>query len=472
MLIPVILAGGTGTRLWPLSRSAYPKQLLPLLSSQTMLQETALRAKKLSDCEDIIVVCNEAHRFLVAEQLHTIGINNATIILEPTGKNTAPAAALASFYLQERDDDVTLVVMPADHYIKDEMVFTQSIKQALVYAQKEFLIMFGIQPLHSESGYGYIKARLPAIENNVYQVSEFCEKPEAAIAKQYVESGEYFWNSGIFVFTPRSYLEELKKYSPSVFNTCSNTMNDLTRDLDFIRLKEASFSQIPNISIDYAVMEKTQLALLIPLEAGWNDIGSWSALCDVNLSDENGNVIQGNVLHHDVSNSYLRAEDRMLVAIGLENQIVVETPDAILIAHKNKCQEIKQVVSRLKEMQRPEVDLHRRVFRPWGYYEVLTVQANFQVKKLHLKPYAKISLQAHHHRSEHWVVVVGKVQVTCGETDFTIHANQSTYIPKETKHRLSNLSSESVEIIEVQIGDYLGEDDITRFDDDYGRHAY
>jgi mannose-1-phosphate guanylyltransferase/mannose-6-phosphate isomerase len=470
MIIPVVLAGGSGSRLWPLSRNACPKQLLPLVSGHTLLQETVLRTQAIPNIAAPLIICNQEHRFLVAEQLKQINVTNAVIILEPIGKNTAPAAAIAAWYLcQQEMHDALLFVLPADHIIQDREILKIAIHHAEKNAQIGRLVTFGIVPTAAQTGYGYIKSDNQLNEEQSYSVLEFVEKPDQVTAKKYLDSGHYYWNSGMFMFQAASYLKELAMYAPAISQMCQRAVQGMTQDLDFLRLDKEAFSKCPDNSIDYAVMEKTKNAVLIPLNAGWNDIGSWAALCDVMAADQNGNVIQGDVIMHQVNNSYLRAESRMLAAIGLENHIVVETPDAVLVAHKDHSQDVKEIVASLKQKNRTEIDLHHRVYRPWGYYELIDKSLYFQVKHITVKPGASLSLQMHQHRSEHWVVVSGIAEVTRGDDVFTIKANESTYIPQGVKHRLMNPSDENLEIIEVQSGSYLGEDDIVRFDDCYGR---
>jgi mannose-1-phosphate guanylyltransferase/mannose-6-phosphate isomerase len=470
MIVPVILAGGSGSRLWPLSRSAYPKQLLPLVSGHTLLQDTILRMQAIPGVAVPLVICNQEHRFLVAEQLKQIGVTNAAIILEPIGKNTAPAAAVAALYSSQNEvSNATLLVLPADHIIQDVTALATAIKHAEKNAQAGRLVTFGIAPARAETGYGYIKSASHANAEQGYKVLEFVEKPDHATAKAYIASGQYYWNSGMFMFQSTSYLAELAKYAPDMLQACKRAVKSMTTDLDFLRLPQEEFATCPSNSIDYAVMEKTQNAVLVPLNAGWNDIGSWAALCDVMEADQDGNVIQGDVIVRQVNNSYLRAENRMLAVIGLDNHIVVETADVVLVAHKDNCQDVKEIVSNLKQKQRTEIDLHRRVYRPWGYYEMIDKSNCSQVKHITVNPGASLSLQVHQHRSEHWVVVSGVAEVTRGEEVFTIKANESTYIPQGVKHRLANPHEEKLEIIEVQSGSYLGEDDIERFDDVYGR---
>lgn len=469
MIVPVILAGGSGSRLWPLSRSAYPKQLLPLISGHTMLQDTILRASSIKNSTSPLVICNQEHRFLAAEQLHQVGKSETSIMLEPFGKNTAPAAAIASLYLQKEYNDPILLILPADHIIKDAPRFIEAIETAEKYAEKGQLVTFGVLPTQPETGYGYIKAGKKLQDKDAFQVEQFVEKPDTATANAYVASGLYYWNSGMFMFRASSFLAELQACDPVMFEICERVSNEFTIDLDFIRLNSEQFEKCPNNSIDYAVMEKTNNAVLVPLNTVWSDVGSWSALWEVHETDPSGNVIQGDVITEQVSNSYLRAESRMLAVVGVTDHIVIETADAVLVAHKDNSQAVKNMVEILKEKNRPETDLHRRVYRPWGFYESVDKGQSFQVKRILVKSGASLSLQMHLHRSEHWVVVRGVATVTCGEKTFNLKQNESTYIPQGVKHRLANLSHESLEIIEVQSGSYLGEDDIIRYEDIYGR---
>lgn len=470
MIVPVILAGGTGSRLWPLSRSAYPKQLLSLVGGNSMLQETLLRAQSIPNSVPPVVICNQDHRFLVEEQLRNIGVNNACIILEPMGRNTAPAVAIASLFLTDYyKNDPLIIVLPADHVIKDTASFVHAVNNAEESARAGKLVTFGIKPTQPETGYGYIKIAASFNDNKSYNVLEFVEKPNVELAKKYLESMQYYWNSGMFIFQSSTFINELKHHAIDVLESSVRAVKAITKDLSFFRLHSETFGECPNISIDYAVMEKTNQAVLVPLNAAWSDVGSWSALWDVQRLDHEGNVVLGDVYTENVDHCYLRAESRMLAVVGVTDHIIVETSDAVLVVHKNHSQDVKNIVSRLKESKRAETDLHKCVYRPWGFYETIDKSDCFQVKRITVKPGARLSLQLHHHRSEHWVVVSGIAEVTRGDETFIILANQSTYIPQGVKHRLVNSGEHNLEIIEVQSGSYLGEDDIVRFDDIYGR---
>ncbi len=470
MLIPVILSGGIGSRLWPLSREYYPKQLLALVGDKTLLQNTSLRLHGLPELDKLIVVCNEAHRFLVAEQLREINQSTRHIILEPVGRNTAPAVAIAAFQALTYDSNATLLVLPADHLIQNVAVFHEAVNTAYPLAQEGSLVTFGIVPQHPETGYGYIKTEDVLIpDTEALKVVRFVEKPDLETAQHYIQSGDYYWNSGMFMFTAQRYLHELENFNPDMYGACHQAIENAIEDIDFLRLDKAAFKLSPNDSVDYAVMEKTQDAIMIPLDAGWSDVGSWASLWEISEQDENGNVCHGDVLTQNVKNCYLRSEYRLIAAIGLEDHVVVETADAVMIAHREQVQNIKNIVAELKRQAREEVNLHRKAHRPWGTYENIDVESRFQVKRITVNPGACMSLQMHYHRSEHWIVVKGTAKVTCGDQVFIVTENQSTYIPLGTKHRLENPGKVPLEIIEVQSGSYLGEDDIIRFDDDYGR---
>lgn len=469
MIIPVILSGGAGTRLWPLSRELYPKQLLPLASEKTMLQETVARLSGLEAVSNPLIVCNDAHRFMVAEQLRHMGIEPGAIILEPCGRNTAPAVAIAALQAQANGEDPILLVLPADHLISDVGGFQEKLMAGVVSAENGLLVTFGIVPQGPETGYGYIKAEVGASKDSATPVQQFVEKPDLPTAETYVASGNYFWNSGMFMFRASVYLEELEKWRPEISSACQKAFENLSTDLDFSRLDPALFAACPSDSIDYAVMEKTAHAVVLPLSVGWNDVGSWSALWDVRDKQEQGNVILGDVLTEDAQNCYLHASRRLIAAVGIQDLVVVETADAVLVAQKDRVQDVKGIVGQLKKQQRSEALLHSRVNRPWGAYEGIDTGERFQVKRITVNPGSQLSLQKHHHRAEHWIVVKGTARVTCGEKAFLLGENQSTYIPLGEVHRLENPGQIPLEIIEVQSGSYLGEDDIVRLEDNYGR---
>jgi len=468
-LYPVILSGGSGTRLWPLSRELYPKQLLAFnQSEQTMLQATVSRLNGL-DVSQSVIVCNEAHRFTVAEQLLEIGIESPSILLEPTGRNTAPAVAVAALQVISQFDDGLMLVLPADHMIEDVDAFQQTIKTGIVHAEKDNLVTFGIVPTEAHTGYGYIKSGND-IGDHGFLVEQFVEKPDLETAKAYIDSGNYFWNSGMFLLKASVYLKELEKHRLDIFKAAQQAFTGRREDFDFIRLDVKAFTQSPSDSIDYAVMEKTDKAVVIPMNAGWNDVGSWSALWDVGKKDADGNVISGDVHVDDVTDTYIHSDYRMVAAVGVKDHVIVETADAILVAHKDKVQDVKNIVSILRNNSRDEAVLHRKVFRPWGSYECIDEDERFKVKRIIVNPGASLSLQMHHHRAEHWIVVKGTAKVTRGNETFTISENESTFIPLGIKHRLENMGKIPLEIVEVQSGSYLGEDDIVRFDDNYGRN--
>ena len=472
MLTPVILSGGAGTRLWPLSRELYPKQLLPLTGSRTLLQQTLLRLEGLATAAPI-VVCNEAHRFMVAEQLRQLHREPRATILEPFGRNTAPAIALAAHVALKglaadaNAVDPVLLVLPADHLIRDVPAFQQAVRVALPAAEAGRLATFGVVPSQPETGYGYIQRG--AADGGAFRIARFVEKPNAERAREFLSAGDYYWNSGMFLFRARRYLQELQRLAPEMARVCEAAIRAAQADLDFTRISAASFAACPADSIDYAVMEKTSDAVVVPLDAGWSDVGSWSALHEASDRDAHGNVARGDVISEDTEGSYLHAESRLVAAVGLKDHVVVETKDAVLVAPKSRVQDVRKLVARLKEAGRYEHSLHREVFRPWGSYDSLESGARFQVKRLKVNPGAALSLQLHRHRAEHWVVVAGTARVTRGEEVFVLEENQSTFIPVGVKHRIENPGTIPVEIIEVQSGSYLGEDDIVRFEDVYGR---
>jgi len=467
-IIPVILSGGSGTRLWPLSRKEYPKQYLPLVGDNTMLQETILRLEGLDNLADPIIICNADHRFLVAEQCQQIDIKNPTILLEPVGRNTAPAIAAAALQSLKQTDDAVLLVLSADHVIQDIETFHAAINIASNQAQAGKLATFGIVPTDANIGYGYIKASKND-DNGAYKVDEFVEKPDLKTAQSYLEQGNYLWNSGMFMFKATTLVDELTAHSPDIIKSVSNAINNATQDLDFIRLDKQAFELSPSDSIDYALMEKSDNVVVVPLDAQWNDIGAWPALYDIGTKDSQGNVIKGDVITQGTTNTYINADHHMVAAIGVDNLIIIDTPDATFIATQDKAQEVKSIVESLQASGRCESSTHRKVYRPWGWYDSIESGEYFQVKRVHVKPGAKLSLQMHHKRAEHWVVVSGTATVTNGEQTFSLEKGESTYIPLGAIHALENKTSEPLEIIEVQSGTYLGEDDIVRFEDIYGR---
>ena len=535
MLTPVILSGGAGTRLWPLSRELYPKQLLALIGERTMLQQTMLRLEGLG-ASGPVVVCNEAHRFLVAEQLRQLGVEPQAVVLEPIGRNTAPAIALAAHAAidvarrgtatasggaasgsaadggaapgsaaagGDGSVDPVLLVLPADHVIRDVPVFHKAVRIALGAAEAGQLVTFGIVPTTPETGYGYIQrgeavssgsggaaagpaagavggARTAAgtgaagaagTADTVYRIARFVEKPSPERAREFLASGEHYWNSGMFMFRARRYLEELARFAPQIAKACEAAYHGAKSDLDFMRIDAKSFGSCPSDSIDYAVMEKTSDAVVVPLAAGWSDVGSWSALHEASEPDVRGNVARGDVMAEDCEGCYLYSESRLVSVVGLKDHVVVETKDAVLVAPRNRVQDVKKLVLRIKERGRYEHSLHREVFRPWGSYDSIENGPRFQVKRLKVKPGATLSLQLHHHRAEHWIVVSGTARITRGDEVFLLEENQSTYIPIGVRHRIENPGKIPLHIIEVQSGSYLGEDDIVRFEDRYGREG-
>ncbi|TLU86151.1 MAG: mannose-1-phosphate guanylyltransferase/mannose-6-phosphate isomerase [Chlorobium sp.] len=470
MIIPVILSGGSGTRLWPLSRSLYPKQLLALSGEKTMLQDTVLRLDAVEGTGPVYCICNESHRFLVAEQLREIKAETGGIVLEPFGRNTAPAAAVAAMLVEKAYPGAVMLILPADHVILDSGAFGAAVAAGKTAAEEGRLVTFGIVPLSPETGYGYVRVSAKEKdEHGVYPVIRFVEKPDREKAEEYLASGDYYWNSGMFLFKAEAYLDELGRQNPAMIDACRESLDKAAEDLDFLRLDPASFQSCPSDSIDYAVMEKTAKAALVPLDAGWNDVGAWSSLWDVHERDEEGNVKKGDVLVHDVRDSYIQATSRLVTAVGLEGHIIVETADAVLVASKDRVQHVKKLVEELQKNKREEIETHRRVYRPWGFYETVDFGERFKVKRINVKPGAALSLQKHLHRAEHWVVVKGKAVVTVADKKIHLAENQSTYIPVETFHRLENQEQIPLELIEVQSGDYLGEDDIIRVEDRYGR---
>ena len=467
MIIPVILSGGSGTRLWPLSRKLHPKQFIELMGKTTLFQEAILRLPE--SIENPLIICNEEHRFLAAEQLRKINKEPKNIILEPVGRNTAPAIALAALKSIKESEDAILLVLSADHLIQDMDKFHQAIALATKQAEQNKLVTFGIAPNKIETGYGYIKANISK-NKNYYDIDEFVEKPDYKTAKKYVDSGGYFWNSGMFMFKASVYLSELEKYEPEILSACQKSCQTEFYDLDFIRLNEQEFLKCPSQSIDYAVMEKTKNASMVILDANWNDVGSWTALWDSQVKDNDDNLVVGDVILDKVSDTYVHSTSNRLVSvIGLSNLIVVDTQDAVLVTNKEHAQDVKNIVEKIKKSGRLESDQHRKIFRPWGYYDSIDRGEGFQVKRILVNPGQKLSLQKHNHRSEHWVVVKGKAQVTCGEKTFQLIENQSTYVSLGKVHRLENIEDTPLEIIEIQTGSYLGEDDIIRIDDDYER---
>jgi len=464
-ITPVILSGGSGTRLWPLSRKQHPKQYLSLADEQTMLQATIQRLQGLENLGCPIVICNQEHRFLVAEQLQQINIEKPMIILEPEGKNTAPAIAAAAHYIK----DGLMLILPADHIIQDTQAFHQSINIAIKQAEQDKLVTFGITPVEPNTGYGYIE-KSSEIVDQVYKIKRFVEKPGLETAKQYLKDGNYLWNSGMFLFTAQNYLKELNKYNAKISESCKQAIEKAKQDYDFLRLDSAAFSESPADSIDYAVMEKTENAAVVPLDAGWNDIGNWSALYQIGEKDKNNNVIKGNAITTETTNSYINANHHMIATIGIDDLIIVDTADATLVASKDKTQQVKQIVEQLQQQNRTEEQLHRKVYRPWGWYDTIDNGHRFKVKRICVTPGATLSLQKHHHRAEHWIIVKGTAKITNGNKTELLTENQSTYIPIGTAHRLENPGKLPLEMIEVQSGSYLGEDDIERIEDNYGRH--
>lgn len=471
MIIPVIMAGGSGTRLWPLSRQLHPKQFLPLVSEQTMLQETCERLSGIEH-QPPLFICGEDHRFTVAEQLRQGGFAFNHILLEPEGKNTAPAVALAALQAMQgnqQGDEPVLLVLAADHVIKNVNAFEAAANMALPLAQQGQLVTFGIVPQSPETGYGYIRAGDKLNDGTAMKVDEFVEKPDLKTAESYLSSGQYLWNSGMFMFKASQYLSELEAQRPDILEVCRRSMEKASVDIDFIRPDAEAFITCPEDSIDYAVMEKTESAVVVPMDCGWSDVGSWSALWEVSEKDTNGNATKGDVLTLDSKDCFVQSNHKLITTIGLENVVIVESDDAIMVADKSRVQDVKTIVAQLKEQGRSEASLHRKVYRPWGSYDSIDSGDRFQVKRIVVKPGGKLSLQMHHHRAEHWIVVSGTAVVTKGGKEFILSENESTYIPIGETHRLENPGAIPLEMIEVQSGSYLGEDDIVRMEDSYGR---
>ncbi|QTL39803.1 mannose-1-phosphate guanylyltransferase/mannose-6-phosphate isomerase [Xenorhabdus budapestensis] len=468
-VVPVIMAGGSGSRLWPLSRELYPKQFLKLDGELTMLQTTVQRLRCLST-ESPLVICNEDHRFLVAEQLRHLDKLAHNIILEPTGRNTAPAIALAALTALQtvnNDEDPLLLVLAADHIIRDEEAFTKVVQQAIPYATAGKLVTFGIVPTHAETGYGYIQRGVK--QEDAFTVAQFVEKPDAITAEQYLQSGEYYWNSGMFLFRASRFLQELKTFRPDIYSACVTAVGTINPDLDFVRVDKSAFLVCPSESVDYAVMEKTDDAIVIPLSAGWSDVGSWSSLWDISEKDDDGNVFKGDVLQHNSNDNYVYSENSLVSLVGVKNLVVVQTKDAILVVDKTQVQHVKKIVESLKKADRSEHRLHREVYRPWGKYDSIDKGKRYQVKRITVRPGESLSTQMHHHRAEHWIVVAGTARVTQGGNSYLVTENESTYIPVGIIHALENPGKVPLEVIEIQSGSYLGDDDIVRLSDRYGR---
>ncbi|MFC5696531.1 mannose-1-phosphate guanylyltransferase/mannose-6-phosphate isomerase [Pseudomonas sp. GCM10022186] len=468
-MIPVILSGGSGSRLWPLSRKQYPKQFLALTGEQTLFQQT-LQRLNFDGMQPAVLVANQDHRFIVQEQLDAMGLEAQSMLLEPFGRNTAPAVAMAAMQLVAEGRDDLMLVLPADHVLRDQRAFQQALALATIAAEKGEMVLFGVPAERPETGYGYIRSKADAaLPDGVSRVAQFVEKPDDARARQYVESGDYFWNSGMFLFRASRFLEELKHHDVDIYDTCLLALERSKRDGIAVSIDAATFACCPDNSIDYAVMEKTARACVVPLAAGWNDVGSWSSIWEVHDKDQDGNVTKGDVVVQDSHNCLVHGNGKLVSVIGLDDVVVVETKDAMMIAHKDRVQDVKKLVNKLDADGRSETQNHCQVYRPWGSYDSVDMGGRFQVKHITVKPGAQLSLQMHHHRAEHWIVVSGTAQVTCDDKVFLLTENQSTYIPIASVHRLANPGKIPLEIIEVQSGSYLGEDDIERLDDVYGR---
>ncbi|MCY4349689.1 MAG: mannose-1-phosphate guanylyltransferase/mannose-6-phosphate isomerase [Thiotrichales bacterium] len=472
-VVPVILSGGAGTRLWPLSREHYPKQLIALLDDDTLLQATARRLAFVEDAQPPIVVCNEAHRFIVAEQLRAAVVSPVAIILEPLARNTAPAVAAAALEALARckeDDDPLLLILPSDHIIGEDTRFASAVRRATMEAARGRLVAFGVVPTYVETGYGYIMADDSAgTRHDARPVERFREKPDAETAAAWIEAGGCYWNSGMFVFSARCYLRELAVHAPAIHDAVTNAYENAVPDLGFLRLEAESFRQSPAISVDYAVMEHTTNTSMVPLDAGWRDIGSWKSLAEFLPPDDAGNVVRGDAVVQRTRNTFIHGDARLVATLGVADLVIVDTADAVLVADRNAAQDVKAVVRQLERADRDEHKTHRRVHRPWGSYDSVHEADGFKIKLITIQPSQKLSLQAHRHRAEHWIVVRGTAQVTCDGETFLVHENQSTFIPKGARHRLENPGETLLELIEVQTGHYLEEDDIVRFEDAYGR---
>ncbi len=471
-LVPVILCGGTGTRLWPLSRASYPKQYWPLAGTgeDTLLQQTQQRLAGLPGLASPLLICNEDHRFIVAEQLRQIGVEPQAILLEPIGRNTAPAVTVAALLATAHGEDPLLLVLAADHVIRDAATFRAAVAAGVPAAEAGQLVTFGIVPTAPETGYGYIEAAQSLLgANEPVPIARFVEKPDRATAEQFLATGRFTWNSGMFLFKASAILAELERLAPEVVSACRSSLEHDSADLDFLRLEREAFASCPSVALDVAVMERTDRGAVLPLEAGWSDVGSWSALWETADQDSDGNVLRGRVISEGSSNCYLRSEHRLVVGLGVEDLVVVETDDVVLVAHRDRAQEVKAIVGRLEREGAPESKAHRKIYRPWGSYDGVTEGERWQVKRIVVNPGASLSLQMHHHRAEHWIVVQGTAVVEKDGNSELVGENQSTYIPLGCRHRLSNPGKIPVEMIEVQSGPYLGEDDIVRFEDRYGR---
>jgi len=471
-LYPVILSGGSGTRLWPLSRAMYPKQFISFSREQdaSFLSQSLKRLPQKAGFAQPILICNNDHRFLVLEDAERTGVFPSAIILEPMARNTAPAIAVAALHIMAKDPSGIMVVMPSDHMIRDEAAFASAVKQAAAVANAGRLVLFGIKPDSPHTGYGYIRRGGALKEfDGAYAVAQFTEKPQKKVAEKYVASGEYAWNSGIFVFSARTFIEELGRLEPAILRAAEAALKGSRIDLGFVRLDAEAFEKAPSISIDYAVMERTERAAVIPIDVGWSDVGSWSSLWELAKHDDHGNAVEGEALLEDTQNCYVYSDRALVTTLGVKDLVIVDTPDAVLVADRNQVQNVSQIVKRLKDEGRREYQTHVRSHRPWGFFETLSLAPRFQVKLLHVKPGGKLSMQMHHHRSEHWVVVHGTAKVTVGDSEKLVRENESVYIVATQWHRLENPGKTPLEMIEVQIGSYLGEDDIVRSDDIYQR---